>query len=64
MKEYKVEIDVRPIKQGREVKIKVSVPPDNVGVSFFRICPAGTVRSNTLDLINMAFGEVFREING
>lgn len=57
MKEYKVEIDVRPIKQGREVKIKVSVPPDQVGVGFFRICPAGEVRQTVLDLITIAFDD-------
>ena len=60
MKEYKVEVDVRAIKQGREVKIKVSVPLEKE-VGYFRICPAGEVRQAILDTINVAFGEILEQ---
>lgn len=58
MKKYKVEVNVKPTKDGREIHVEVSVPPDHVKVGFFRRCPAGEVRQAILDTINIAFGEV------
>ena len=58
MKEYKVKINVKPTKDGREVRVKVSTAPfPESEVTYFRACPAGEVRQAILDLISIAFDD-------